>query len=77
MNLRTKYIILKTTTIVIGALTIPCGTFVGFCLGEGRYFTGLVVLCVQTLVALLDGFIWFWVLENMKNKMSKETLKST
>ena len=41
-------------------------------LGEGRYFTGLVVLCAQIVVALADGYIWFWVLENMRNRMQGE-----
>jgi len=75
MNLRTKYAMLKATTIVIGALSIPVSTFVGFCFGEGRYFTGLVVLCAQIVVALADGYIWFWVLENMKGKMAERTTK--
>ena len=69
MNLQTKYKVLKATTIVIGALNIPWGTFIGFCFGEGRYFTGLVALGVQVAVSVADGYIWFWVLENMKSKM--------
>lgn len=76
MNLQTKYKILKATTILIGALSIPWGTFIGFCFGEGRYTTALVALCVQVAVSVTDGFIWFWVLENMKEKMEKETQKS-
>ena len=76
MNLQTKYKLLKATTIVIGALSIPWGTFIGFCFGEGRYFTGLVALCVQVAVSLIDGYIWFWVLENMKNKMENDFVKS-
>lgn len=73
MNLRAKYVILKATTIVLGALSIPWSTFVGFSFGEGRYFIGAVALCAQTVVALVDGYIWFWVLENMRDKMQKET----
>jgi len=73
MKLQKKYAILKGTTIALGALTIPWGTFTGFCFGEGRYFTGLVSLCAQTVVALADGYIWFWVLENMRNRIQKET----
>ncbi|NWF77687.1 MAG: hypothetical protein HXY36_03735 [Chloroflexi bacterium] len=69
MSLRTKYAVLKATTIVLGALSIPWSTFVGFCFGEGRYFTGVVALCIQTAVALIDGYIWFWVLENMRIKI--------
>ena len=76
MNLQTKYKLLKATTIVIGALSIPWGTFIGFCFGEGRYFTGLVALCVQVVVSLTDGYIWFWVLENMRGKMEKDLVKS-
>ncbi len=76
MNLQTKYKMLKATTIAIGALSIPWGTFIGFCFGEGRYSTGLVALCVQVLVSLTDGYIWFWVLENMKEKMEKDLLNS-
>jgi hypothetical protein len=76
MNLRTKYKLLKATTIAIGALSIPWGTFIGFCFGEGRYSIGLVALCIQVAVSLTDGYIWFWVLENMKDKMEKEPVSS-
>jgi hypothetical protein len=72
MNLRTKYSVLKATTIAIGALSIPWGTFIGYCFGAGRYSIGVVALCVQVAVSLTDGYIWFWVLENMKNKMESE-----
>jgi hypothetical protein len=74
MNLRNKYRILKATTIAIGALSIPWGTYIGFCFGEGRYSTGLVALCAQVAVSLIDGYIWFWVLENMRDKMEKDNL---
>ncbi len=76
MNLQNKYKILKTTTIVTGALSIPWGTFTGFCFGEGRYVTGLVALCIQVAISVADGYIWFWVLENMKKKMDKGQVKS-
>jgi len=75
MNLRTKYRMLKATTILIGALSIPWGTFIGFCFGDGRYFIGMVALSVQVLVSLADGYIWFWVLENMRDKMEKQPIK--
>ena len=75
MNLRNKYVILKAITIFIGALSIPWSTFVGFCFGEGRYFIGVVALCCQTAVSLIDGYIWFWVLENMRNRMQGEAGK--
>jgi len=71
MNLRTKYAVLKATTIALGALSIPWSTFIGFCFGEGRYSTGVVALCLQTAVALIDGYIWFWVLENMRNGLEE------
>jgi hypothetical protein len=77
MNLLTKYKLLKATTIAIGALSIPWGTFIGFCFGEGRYSIGLVALCVQVTVSLIDGYIWFWVLENMKGKIEKESVNSS
>jgi len=67
---------LKATTIVIGALSIPWGTFIGYCFGDGRYSIGLVALCVQVAVSLADGYIWFWVLENMKDKMDNDTVHS-
>ena len=44
MNLRTKYRMLKATTIAIGALSIPWGTFIGYSFGAGRYSTGVVAL---------------------------------
>jgi hypothetical protein len=76
MNLRTKYKMLKGMTIVLGALSIPWGTFIGFCFGEGRYTIGLVALCAQVAISLADGYIWFWVMENMKEKIEKEMLTS-
>lgn len=75
MKIQTKYKLLKGTTIMLGALSIPWGTFTGFCFGDGRYTTGLVSLFAQTIVALVDGYIWCWVLEKMTNKMHMETLK--
>ena len=69
MKLRTKYVILKSVTIAISALSIPWGTFIGFCFGDGRYVIGIIALCVLTTVSLLDGYIWFWVLESMRNRM--------
>ncbi len=75
MNLQTKYKLLKATTIAIGALSIPWGTYIGFCFGEGRYSTGLVALCIQVAVSITDGYVWFWVLENMKDKIEKDNLK--
>jgi len=73
MSLRTKYAVLKATTIALGALSIPWSTYVGFCFGEGRYSTAVVALCVQTVVSLIDGYIWFWVLENMKKRLEEES----
>jgi hypothetical protein len=75
MNPRARYAILKAITIALGALSIPWSTFVGFCFGDGRYFIGVVALCAQTVVSLTDGYIWFWVLENMKGKIQEETGK--
>jgi len=72
MKLQKKYKILKATTIALGAFTIPWSTFTGFCFGDGRYVTGLVSLFAQTFVALFDGYIWIWVLENMRNRMEDE-----
>jgi hypothetical protein len=77
MNLRTKYRLLKATTIAIGALSIPWGTFIGFSFGAGHYSTGVVALCVQVAVSLTDGYIWFWVLENMRDKMDRVPAKPT
>src|SRR5512136_2913252 len=76
MRLQTKYMVLKATTIFCGALSIPWSTFTGFCFGDGRYVTGLVSLAIQTVVALVDGYIWFWVLENMKNKIQEGAMPS-
>ncbi len=76
MRLQTKYFMLKATTIFFGALSIPWSTFTGYCFGDGRYFTGIVSLAAQTIVALIDGYIWFWVLENMKNKIQEGTKPS-
>ena len=76
MSLQTKYKLLKTTTITIGALSIPWSTFIGFCFGEGRYTTALVALCVQVVVSVTDGYVWFWVLENMKEKVDQEPAKA-
>ena len=75
MNPQTKYKLLKATTITVGALSIPWGTFIGFCFGEGRFFTGMVSLGLQVAVSLADGYVWFWVLENMKDKLDKDNVK--
>jgi hypothetical protein len=33
--------------------------------------SGRSMRCAQALVALMDGYIWFWVLENMRDKMAQ------
>jgi hypothetical protein len=76
MNLQAKYRILKATTVALGALSIPWGTFIGFCFGDGRYFVGMVALSLQVAVSLADGYIWFWVLENMKDRVQKEQVET-
>ncbi len=76
MSLRSKYTLLRSTTITLGALSIPLSTFIGFCFGEGRYSLGLVFLGLQTCLSLLDGFIWFWVLEHMDAKIKEEERNS-
>ncbi len=76
MNPRVKYAMLKGLTVLLGALSIPWGTFIGFLFGEGRYSIAAVALCLQTAVALADGYIWFWVLENMKEKAARPELQS-
>lgn len=76
MRLQTKYMVLKATTIFFGALSIPWSTFTGYCFGDGRYSVALASLAAQTVVALVDGYIWFWVLENMRNKIQGEATGS-
>ncbi len=66
MNLQGKYQLLKTITVILGAFYIPWGTFTGFCFGDGRYLIAIVSLCLQTSVAVIDGFIWYWLLENVR-----------
>lgn len=66
-----RYQLAKMTTVLLGALSIPWGTFTGYCFGEGRYSTGLVSLALQFLVALADGWIWLWVLEQIGDKYGK------
>jgi hypothetical protein len=73
MSLRGKYALLKGITVALGALSIPWSTFVGFSFGVGHYSIAVVGLCIQTVVALVDGYIWFWVLEHMNADDKKST----
>ncbi len=76
MSLHSKYTLLRATTITLGAVSIPLSTFVGFCFGDGRYSMGMVFLGLQTLLSLLDGYIWFWVLEHMDYRIKEEERKT-
>ena len=71
MSLQGKYALLKGITVALGAFSIPWNTFVGFSFGAGHYTIAVVGLCLQTLVALVDGYIWFWVLEHMNAEEKK------
>jgi hypothetical protein len=64
MNLRYK--VLKMVTIILGALSIPLSTYVGFCFGVEEYCRGLVLLSLETALAIIDGCIYLWVLEHMR-----------
>ncbi|MDD5510372.1 MAG: hypothetical protein PHI12_06165 [Dehalococcoidales bacterium] len=44
MKIRNKYLTLKATTIVLGAVSIPWSMFTGYSFGQGNYSTGIASL---------------------------------
>lgn len=65
MNLPVAYLVLKLTTIILGGLYAPLGVYIGYCLGTKKIKRALIALCVQVGLSLLDGGIYWYLLETL------------
>jgi hypothetical protein len=63
--LRDKYTRLKFLTIILGALGIPLGTYVGICFAQGGYFRFGLFLGLEILLYSIDMWIYLKLLEQM------------
>jgi len=68
MNLQKRYRLLKITTIVMGAIYTPLGMYIGYCFGSGHYLAGCIALGGQVLMALIDGLIFWRLMEKLNSK---------
>lgn len=53
------------------SLMIPIGTYGGFLFGSGNVKGGLVVITGQTIIAVLQGNLWYKSMELMEKKHRK------
>ncbi len=68
MNLQKRYRLLKMTTIVMGAFYAPLSMYIGYCFGSGQYLVGCIALGGEVLMALIDGLIFWRLLEKLNGK---------
>ena len=76
MSLQVKYKILKNFTILCGTLTIPVDVYIGFLLGLEKYTLAFTILAIQVTLAVIDGYCWVWVLEQMGKDKVKFGVKN-
>ncbi len=57
---------LKLTTIILGGLYMPLAMFIGYSYGVGSYLVGSAVMGVYILLSLIDGIIFWKLLESRK-----------
>jgi hypothetical protein len=63
-----RYEALKILTVLLGAVTIPLGTYAGICFGQERWLRGGVLVCGEVSLYIIDTFIYFRVMEQMNGK---------
>ena len=65
-NLPVLYTVLKIITILLGGLYAPLGVFIGYCLGTKQYRRGFMVLGIQVILSLVDGLIYWYLIEQQR-----------
>ena len=58
-SLPRNYHFLKWATILLGAASIPWGTFIGFQFGVGNYPVAFLALGIEVGLYVVDSFIWW------------------
>jgi hypothetical protein len=65
-----RYNLFKTVNVVLSGLWLPWGMFTAYCFGAERYTIASVSLILQTIVASVDGYIWWYCQEHLKGDKS-------
>ena len=59
---------LKASTITLGGLYMPLAMFIGYCFGVGRILAGSIAMAGYILVSLIDGYIFWALIDRQENK---------
>jgi protein-S-isoprenylcysteine O-methyltransferase Ste14 len=74
MNLRrkikslTRYDWAKICAILLSVPVITIATFTGSAFVEGRILEGVLSLSLQIVLAMVDVWIFYWIMEHMERK---------
>lgn len=71
-----NYKIVKYVSILVGALTMPLDVYIGFLLGEEKYWLAFPLIGLMMAIAIIDSCMWSWVLEEMGKEKVKLGLKN-
>lgn len=71
INLR-RYKLLKSLTIFLGAVSIPLGTYAGFCFGTGDSLKAWGLTALLTTLVSIDNFIYWYLIEAQRVQPSKK-----
>ena len=66
-NKTTNYSLYKFITILMGSLTIPMGTFIGFEFGKGNYSLAIMGIVAQTIYVFFQGWFWWKTMEKSED----------
>ena len=63
----TNYSLYKFLTILMGSLTVPIGTFIGYEFGKGNYNTATIGIIFQTVYVFFQGWLWWKTIEKSED----------
>ncbi len=61
-----KFMPLMILSLLVGAIMQPLNVFIGFCLGDGRYFIFAVALGFSIILTAISEYIWWLVMSHLK-----------
>jgi len=64
----TKYDWAKIIAIFLSIPVITIATFTGSAFGEGRILEGVLSLSLQIVLAMVDVWIFYWIMEHMERR---------
>ncbi len=64
--MRNRYTVAKIIAVALAIPVITIATFTGSAFVEGKYLEGGISLSLQIILAMIDTWLFYWIMEHMK-----------